>query len=221
VEGFQPSTYTLLMHRDSRFPLLGAHAAVPCDSCHSAAAGASPIAARASKANFHFTALECAACHKDPHELSKPRDCATCHSENTWRRIAAFDHSTTSFTLEGAHKSATCLACHKPQALAALRPRLLARRTIFKEAGSNCSDCHEDVHGGQFVRNGEKAGCQVCHTNEKWRPPLFDHDKSSTFALTGAHEKVPCRQCHSAVAEINGRHVRMYRSDSRRCEDCH
>ncbi|MBL8221877.1 MAG: hypothetical protein JNL62_21755, partial [Bryobacterales bacterium] len=198
------------------FPLKGSHAAVPCDSCHKASSGAA-----SQKTNFHFAGLDCKACHKDPHQLSKAQDCAACHAEKSWRRISEFDHSKTRFALEGAHRSATCLGCHKPQLLADAAKRPATRHIVFREAGSLCADCHEDVHGGQFTRNGEKAGCQVCHTNQSWRPPLFDHDKTTSFPLTGAHENVPCRQCHASVADVDGRQVRMYRTDSRRCEDCH
>ncbi|MFX9469357.1 hypothetical protein ABTO43_20110, partial [Acinetobacter baumannii] len=34
VEGFSPSTFTLADHQKGRYPLQGAHLAVPCVSCH-------------------------------------------------------------------------------------------------------------------------------------------------------------------------------------------
>ncbi|MFN7934066.1 MAG: cytochrome c3 family protein [Bryobacteraceae bacterium] len=214
VESFTPSSYTLTMHSQSRFTLKGAHAAVPCDSCHKT------TARKPEKVNFHFAALECKSCHRDPHDLRMPLECNSCHAESTWRRIAAFDHSRTRFALKDAHTAATCQGCHKPQLIAAAKG-LASRRVIFHEAGSQCGDCHEDVHGGQFARDGRRVGCEVCHTGQSWRPPLFDHDKSTSFSLSGAHSHVPCRQCHATMADLDGRQVRQYRTGSRRCEDCH
>ncbi len=47
-----------------------------------------------------------------PHaQAGFPTTCQTCHSTTDWTG-ATFDHSTTGFTLTGAHTSLQCTQCH-------------------------------------------------------------------------------------------------------------
>lgn len=60
----------------------------------------------------------------------------------------------------------------------------------FKPIATNCSNCHQDYHRGQF-----KEDCAKCHTTEGFKPSMFDHSKSD-FELTGAHLRLTCERCH-------------------------
>jgi Cytochrome c7 and related cytochrome c len=40
------------------------------------------------------------------------------------------------------------------------------------------------------------AACETCHSPNGWNRVQFDHDKQTKFALTGAHKKVGCHDCH-------------------------
>jgi hypothetical protein len=55
---FIPSTYTIDDHNKSRFPLEGAHLALPCRECHKFTESAS-----GSYQQFVFEDIRCAACH--------------------------------------------------------------------------------------------------------------------------------------------------------------
>ncbi|MFB3906281.1 MAG: hypothetical protein ACE15E_22790 [Acidobacteriota bacterium] len=236
VAGFLPTVFLLAKHRSTRFPLHGAHLAVPCADCHAGEhalnSGQQPPAAagtsRGSCARFRFTDLSCTACHHDPHRGQfasrmaalgvdgQPLSCSACHSVKAWNDIAGFDHSATRFVLNGAHKGASCAACHLPG-----RQGSKLKDAVFAGAPRECSGCHEDAHNGQFARGKEPSDCQACHNEFWWRPSLFDHATHSSFKLDGAHARVPCTLCHDQVREVDGHKVRLYRPTPRKCADCH
>ena len=85
------------------------------------------------------------------------------------------------------------------------------RNVDFKSAPKECSGCHEDPHGGQFVPNGVNPECSSCHENSRWRPSLFDHEKRTSFSLQGAHKDVPCGQCHKQIQLVEGNKVLFYK----------
>ena len=91
----------------------------------------------------------------------------------------------------------------------------------FPGTAKECGACHEDVHDGQFHTAGQGAGCEICHTAANWKPTSFDHSRHSTFALDGAHEKVPCRMCHDQRRLAAGRMVIVYKGTPRGCNQCH
>jgi hypothetical protein len=49
---------------------------------------------------------------------------------------------------------------------------------------------------------------------------VFDHEKQSTFALTGAHKRVECRQCHREERRGERTFIR-FKPMSAKCESCH
>lgn len=221
VGGFRPSTFNLARHESSRFPLKGAHAAVPCVNCHREEPGHT-----GRDIQFRFESLACESCHQDPHHADarqtwKPAKagesaCQGCHTLRSWQDLKPFDHSTTSFALTGAHRSLACLDCHRSSG-----KRGAVQLVVFKDAPEQCMGCHEDVHGGQFRRGGGVAACSTCHTTVRWDAGAFNHDKETAFALSGAHERVPCRLCHLEKREINGRSVVIYKGAPRACDACH
>ena len=131
-------------HDLTSFPLLGLHAAVPCEACHASA-------------TFHDTTNQCVDCHRedDVHERRLGLDCTTCHNPNDWL-IWQFDHDTqTDFMLDGAHTGLECLACHQ-------RP---VADTAAVAMFTACGSCHrsDDIHSGGFG-----SDCARCHTTESF-----------------------------------------------------
>lgn len=216
---WKKARYSARDHQTSRFPLHGAHAAVPCEECHKATGG---------RRQLRFADIRCAVCHADLHRTMKElaegvrlsaaaarQGCEGCHSPRAWNETAAFDHGRTRFDLTGKHKGVKCRACHKPD--------VLGSRRVFVFAGTPqaCTACHADPHMGQFARPGAPQGeCAGCHTTSNWLPTEFDHERLSSFPLTGAHRLVPCRMCHPAQ-ENGGRRLVQYRGTPRVCEECH
>lgn len=128
-------------HGLTALPLIGLHAAVPCEECH-----VSQV--------FSETAGGCIDCHaaKDIHNGALGRDCAGCHNPNGWDRWL-FDHAGTGFALTGEHEKIACADCH--------------RGGVTARATTKCVDCHrrDDVHRRGFGRR-----CERCHATESWRP---------------------------------------------------
>jgi hypothetical protein len=229
VDRFQPAKFTLSRHNRTRFPLDGGHLAIACGDCHRK----QPELRNAEA--YKFTDLTCAGCHLDPHQpqvrgtddrlvssvklvsakSSPGTACEVCHNSRTWRQVSSFDHSKTRFALTGSHRGAACEECHRSTALS-----LGAHKVVFQGAPLACAGCHEDVHAGQFAAMADGQGCESCHDNLKWKPGKFDHQRTS-FSLAGAHERVPCKDCHNTRKEVNGRMVVFYTPTPKDCVSCH
>jgi hypothetical protein len=129
-------------HDLARFPLLGLHAALTCEECHT-------------DARFVGTVTDCVDCHRggDVHGARLGPRCADCHTPNGWG-VWSFDHDTkTAFALHGQHEGLACTSCHRQPTTGAVR------------ASSDCSACHarDDAHRGSFGRS-----CGSCHTPRGW-----------------------------------------------------
>jgi hypothetical protein len=215
---FKTSNFSLAKHQKSSFPLTGGHAAVACNECHKPVAG-SEVAV------YHFSGLSCTSCHEDIHQrqfaqrmgkpdsAGKPLGCQACHSTKEWKDMKLFDHASTHFSLEGAHRAVACADCHQPPNM----EKTMAH-VQFTKASTRCSDCHETPHSDQFGARG--SDCASCHTTNKWRPSLFDHEKTA-FSLKGGHQDVPCGSCHTNKRELEGVMVLFYKPTPKGCADCH
>ncbi|MGH9702532.1 MAG: hypothetical protein ACRD4K_04070 [Candidatus Acidiferrales bacterium] len=224
MNGYKPSLYSIVQHQKSRYPLSGAHLAVICSECNNTAKSQHP----AKTAPFRFQDLSCTGCHTDPHNgqfrdrmaqpgsNGKPLGCEACHNLRSWTNVKGFDHSKTSFPLNGAHARVSCDSCHKPS-----REAGSIKEVDFRSAPTACSSCHEDPHGGQFSSSGTPPNCANCHTSEHWKPSTFDHESGSTFSLNGAHQKVECALCHKSFRTLSGKRVLFYKPTPRECASCH
>jgi hypothetical protein len=215
---FKTSSYSLAKHQQSSFPLTGGHIAIACIDCHKPMAG-SKVAV------YHFSQLSCTSCHEDIHHgqfaermarkeaTGKAEGCETCHSTKDWKDLSKFDHAQTKFPLIGSHRATECAECHKPPNM-----ELTLIHVRFSAAPSACSECHENPHAEQF---GSRANdCGACHNSSKWRPSLFDHEKTA-FSLKGGHQDVACSACHALKKVVNGKEVLFYKPTPVACEACH
>lgn len=215
---FKTTSYTLSLHQRSSFPLNGSHMAVACIACHKALSGTKVIP-------YHFTQLTCTTCHEDVHHgqfaermsahdaNGKPLGCEACHSSKEWKDLAKFNHDATRFPLLGSHRGVGCADCHKPPNL-----ELTMAHVNFAKTPEKCGDCHENPHGDQF---GERAQqCESCHSTNKWRPSLFNHERTG-FPLKGGHENVACSACHTLRKPSKGIEVLYYKPTPTACEMCH
>lgn len=167
-------------HNRTAFPLTGAHASQTCTQCHAS--------------GYTGTPTDCYACHQtdyaattDPdHAASNiPTTCVVCHSTSAWNP-AEFDHNTTRFQLTGAHRNATCAACHS---------------SGYTGTPMDCYACHQADYAGTTDPNHVTANipttCVTCHSTTAWSPATFDHN-TTAFPLTGAHRNATCAACHSS-----------------------
>lgn len=182
-------------HATTRFPLRGAHADVACASCH------------AKQAYRGIAFSSCTSCHRDPHRPAQGADCASCHTETSWR-TERIDHARTNFPLRGGHVEVACAACHTQPA------------SRVKPAAETCASCHTDVHRGSFPGQD----CAACHTETTFQGSPFDHTRTA-FPLTGAHGPLACAACHTTTAPLLTSRPRPMVVDFRglrsACVSCH
>ena len=203
------TSYGLLEHQESDFPLEGAHIATPCFECH------------LSEDQWEFKSIghSCVDCHDDIHEgfisdnFYPDQDCTKCHSSESWAAIS-FDHSLTDWALVGEHNNVACAECHIEKDT---EGNLVSQE--FINLSTTCFDCHDNPHGNQFEEEGI-TDCAKCHTSNNWSPDLFDHSLTE-FPLDGKHAEVECRACHNETTVVDGEERIIYQMESFECIDCH
>ncbi|HYL93069.1 MAG TPA: hypothetical protein VEW69_07910, partial [Alphaproteobacteria bacterium] len=225
VKGWQVSIQDIKQHQN-RFPLIGAHAALTCDTCHKGAASG----------QFVGLSTTCFSCHSadyaktsNPNHatIGYPRDCEQCHVQESWLG-AQFDHAKfTGFSLTGAHAKLECSACHA--------------NNKFSGARSTCVGCHLQDYNLTKNPNHATAGfsqeCSTCHNTVTWLGATFDHNTQTKFPLTGGHIGLQCSQCHTGgnfsatPTQCVGCHLTNYQQTTnpnhaanglpQTCEQCH
>ncbi len=124
-------------HGLTQFPLVGLHAVVACESCHTSAA-------------FKDAGVACKDCHirDDTHAGRFTPRCESCHSAAGWQRISFNHDSQTKFRLTGKHAKTGCYNCH------------VRKNVADASLPTDCFSCHakQDVHRGKFGRD-----CARCH----------------------------------------------------------
>ena len=162
----------LFNHNQTRFPLIGKHAAVACGGCHHTLI-------------YKDTPLACASCHADKvHQgrLGLNPQCGDCHTPVGWSRWH-FDHARQAhYPLTGAHARLKCETCHAVKGASLNLPIA-------------CEACHKDkTHQGRL---GAEPKCGSCHDTGTWSHWRFDHGQRTGYPLTGAHLRLKCEACHS------------------------
>ena len=179
ILGWKPAA-----HDHSSFPLVGAHSAIACASCHET----DPVP------------TTCLGCHESDRERASvpnhlaptfPTTCEDCHDARSggWND-PVFDHDQF-FRLVGKHSTADCTGCHE--------------RNPIPTA---CFGCHAEDR--QSAPNNETtpnhlaadfpAACDTCHSATGWQPAATDHSK---FPLNGAHSGLACTGCHPNPQQPN------------------
>jgi hypothetical protein len=197
-------------HSKTKFPLLGGHAQVDCVRCHAGGDFNKPLAF-----------ANCSDCHTpNPHggqfrARTDKGECSACHTVDAWKpsRFGVKEHAVTAYPLEGGHASVPCAKCHTPAGAA----------TRYKIAFARCTDCHTDVHQGQFAKPPFAGQCEACHTIAAFQPSTFtiaQHQKSR-YPLAGAHLAVTCSECHAAAKAQPPSRTAPYRFEDLTCTGCH
>ena len=154
-------------HGSTRFPLIGKHSTVACESCHPPAG---------TGRQWKGVSLDCHGCHGDRknHKGALGTACAACHDASRWTSIrhTAAQHR---FPLAGTHRL-DCAACHA------------GGKHLVREI-SGCAECHQPPHPGTT------AACDTCHAVTGWRTVAFRHAQDPG-TLGGKHRDATCLGCH-------------------------
>jgi len=121
-----------------RMPLLGGHADLLCDTCHSAGHGEPPTCAECHGISLEapmMADLDCTDCHERPGIVQPVADCLSCHEEQG----GLHQHQP--------HHEQDCVTCHTPHGWnAATRETCLQCHDDMSDHMADegaCSDCHE------------------------------------------------------------------------------
>ncbi len=183
-------------HDAGNFPLVGAHRAVACETCHAGGTWAG-------------RPTTCAGCHQARYDATRAPDhraagfslvCTDCHTQSGWPG-ATFDHGTTDFPLSGGHRAATCADCHGDG--------------VYGGKPTTCISCHQAQYDGTTAPDHRASSlpidCTQCHSTSGWSGAAFDHGVTR-FPLTGGHRAAACLDCHG-----DG----VYRGRDMSCVSCH
>jgi hypothetical protein len=175
------------VHAGTALPLTGAHAQLPCESCHTNDRGGA----------FSPLPSDCVACHRSDYQSAAtvdhvgagyPTDCTACHNPVAWQDAPLFDHGAASagFELLGSHRRITCASCHAVPSMAPL---------FTPASQEDCVACHRDEYEREHAGSGFATTCASCHTVEGWEGATFDHSATG-FELIGRHARLECASCH-------------------------
>ena len=196
-------------HSRTKFPLVGKHQGVKCDACHAGGDFNKPLA--------H---TRCMDCHRDVHggQFLARKDhgeCASCHTEEGFKpaKFGIKEHASTAYPLEGRHTTVECAKCHIPA----------GEKTLYKVKFARCTDCHRDIHLGQFASAPNNNRCESCHTLKGFKPSTFTLARHSTtlFQLTGSHLAVACLDCHRVPDGSAPNSAVPYHFKTLACTECH
>jgi hypothetical protein len=177
------------LHQENGFPLLGAHAIISCNDCHT------------SETILRFDRIgnECINCHFDNYIATTEPDhqdagystnCIECHD------ISGFDWTAANtnhdfFPLERGHKISNCTKCHDAG--------------TFSNTPSDCASCHQPDFDASANPDHQDLNfttdCVQCHTiDPDWIPAQYkDHDGDFFSIYSGSHqgEWDQCTDCHT------------------------
>ena len=192
-------------HDLTGYPLEGKHVKVDCRKCHE------------TKMTDPLPHNTCADCHDDFHKGQFVRDqykpdCRECHSVDGFAgsSYTIEKHNESMFPLTGAHLATPCISCHYKN-----------EEWSFKNIGSNCNDCHTDVHKGYLSEQYYPGkSCVTCHSPDAWADVTFDHLPTG-FALKGKHQTVSCTACHKPDTIAAQQVMLPFSGLEQTCTSCH
>jgi hypothetical protein len=185
----------------SGFPLVGAHGAVECQTCHTSG-------------TFSRLARDCASCHLDDYQATTAPNhqapaysttCESCHTPTAWQ-AATFSHTGITADCVGCHLSeynntndpnhaaasfpTTCETCHDVNTWQGASFNHRFRINSGPHGGSSCQTCH------QVPNNYSVVSCTHCH---KHRQSAMDdkHHEVSGYSWNST----ACVSCHPTGRE--------------------
>ena len=177
------STARLVEHTQTRFPLMGRHAVMDCEACHT------------NVQHDEYTGLptDCIGCHSGDYlgtaspnhsALGFGTDCQECHSVNDmfWSE-ARFEHPV-SFAATPGHIGVDCASCHRP---GQVTPAL-----------DDCLACHR-ANNPPHIAGGFPTDCSECHLPTTFAGVTsYSHNASGFPGGVGQHAAADCNACHTS-----------------------
>ena len=179
---------------------------------------------------------DCFACHAPFRGVADER-CISCHKPADIGRLTSAGLPLTKpLTTTPFHQKLIrqdCTACHSDHA-GVKRYRLDGRfnhSLLAADSRQECQSCHKAP--GDALHKQISGNCSQCHSQDKWAPATFDHEK--LFQLDRDHN-VTCVTCHPrndystytcygchehTTDNIRRKHIKEGIRDYRNCVECH
>jgi hypothetical protein len=179
---------------------------------------------------------DCFACHTSFRGVDSKK-CITCHLPADIGRLTSkglpLAKPLTSATFHKDLSQPSCVSCHSDHV--GVRRYQSSRKfdhgLLKTEIGSNCQSCHKPPK--DFIHQQIKGDCAQCHTQMKWTPATFDHDKlfvldkhhsaaCSTCHLGNDYKQYTCYGCHEhSLEKIRREHQEEGITQFSQCVECH
>ena len=179
---------------------------------------------------------DCFACHA-PFIGSTPAKCIACHAvadiglKTTKGRPIARERKLVAFHQHLMEDD--CVACHSDhRGVQAFRPiSAFSHALLDPVLQEKCEGCH--AKPVDSLHRNLRGSCGECHTQERWTPATFDHerhfrfDKDHTTECTTCHvggdySRYTCYGCHEhSRSKIREEHVEEGILDYEDCAECH
>ena len=179
---------------------------------------------------------DCFACHASFGGAASER-CVTCHKPAEIGRLTSAGLPVTKpLTSTPFHQklvSQDCVACHSDHA-GVKRYRVQGRfdhGMLQKATRDQCQDCHKAPVDS--LHKQISGNCGQCHSQQKWVPATFDHNKyfvldrdhdtrCATCHVRNDYSRYTCYGCHEhSPSNIRGEHVEEGIRDFDNCVECH
>ena len=179
---------------------------------------------------------DCFACHA-PFAGAKSARCVTCHKPEDIGRLTTTGLPVTKpLTATPFHQkliNQDCVACHSDHAgVKRFRPQGHFDHTLLNTATrTQCQTCHKSPTDA--LHQQLSGNCTQCHSQEKWKPATFDHNKfflldrdhtteCATCHVRNDYSRYTCYGCHEHTpAKIRREHVEEGIRSFEKCVECH
>ncbi|TYC50942.1 class III cytochrome C family protein [Zoogloea oleivorans] len=179
---------------------------------------------------------DCFACHSGFGGASSER-CTTCHKPNDIGRLDTKGNQVQKpLTSTAFHQKLTkqdCVACHSDHA-GVKRFKThghFSHALLQADIRDQCQDCHRPP--SDSLHKQITGNCAQCHSQEKWTPATFNHDKffmldrdhsvqCVTCHVRNDYSQYTCYGCHEHTPEkIRREHIEEGIRDFKNCVECH
>jgi hypothetical protein len=163
-------------HRRTNFPLLGAHAALPCTECHFEARERRFVRAMVTCGSGGCHQADYLNTNQPSHQNVRPvpfdaQRCQLCHGPFRFIPAKYAEHDTCFVTTRGSHSGLSCISCHGPSAFTSV-----SIGTCNSSSGQlRCSSCHvhlcadmDRLHAQRSVQGYSCTDrkCYECHAQD-------------------------------------------------------
>lgn len=184
----------------------------------------------------HTLEADCFACHS-PFAGATTERCIACHQPDEIGKVTTtgqpIEKPLTSTPFHQKLVEQDCLGCHSDHA-GVKRFRVAGRfnhALLHADARTECQSCHKAP--SDSLHRQITGNCGQCHSEQKWVPAQFDHDKyfvldrdhnvkCVTCHIRNDYGRYTCYGCHEHTPEkIRREHIKEGIRDFSNCVECH